>query len=91
MNGAIGKIFAKWLENALPDRKDKILHQIMECHNGNLNDSEFGIRMTGSGKIADQIHQQFAIAKKKYFPIKYRSDLNCDLHKYYKTDQLRLF
>lgn len=91
LNGAIGQIFSNWLEITLPDKKDKILHQIMECHGGNLNDSEFGRRMIGSGKIADQIHQLFSIARKKYFKNIERPPLNCSLHQFYKDDQLRLF
>ncbi len=91
LNGAIGRIFTKWLENTLPDRKDRILNQIKECHNGNLNDSRFGTRMTGSGNTAEQIHQLFALARKKYFPKEYKIQLNCDLHESYKDGQLRLF
>lgn len=91
LNGAIGTIFTKWLENVLPDRKDKILHQIMQCHEGNLHDSEFGKRMRGSGNMADQIHQLFTIARQKYFPEKQKIHLNCDLHQYHKDQQLRLF
>ncbi|MHA7055701.1 PA0069 family radical SAM protein [Aquimarina sp. M1] len=91
LNGAIGQIFIAWLENALPDRKDKILHQIMECHDGNLNDSVFGRRMKGSGNIADQIHQMFSIAKHKYFQKEDKISLNCDLHESYKDGQLKLF
>ncbi len=91
LNGAIGSIFTKWLENTLPDRKDKILHQIMECHSGNLNDSEFGRRMSGSGTIAKQIHQLFELARKKYLPNPEKIILNCDMHEAYKDGQMRLF
>ncbi len=91
LNGAIGHIFTKWLEHTLPDRKDKILHQIMQCHEGNLNDSEFGRRMKGSGTMADQIHQLFTIARQKYFPEKQSIHFNCDLHQNHKDGQLSLF
>jgi len=91
LNGAIGKIFSNWLENTMPDRKEKILHQIMQCHDGALNDSQFGRRMKGSGKIADPIHQLFKLAKKKYFPNPERIHLNCDLHNDNKNNQLTLF
>tara|TARA_R100000935_G_C2830105_1_gene164555 strand:- start:78 stop:281 length:204 start_codon:yes stop_codon:yes gene_type:complete len=47
-NGAIGGIFSDWIKKAMPDRAEKVLHQIAECHGGNLNDSEFGRRMKGS-------------------------------------------
>ncbi|WP_109301743.1 PA0069 family radical SAM protein [Aquimarina sp. AU474] len=91
LNGAIGQIFEKWLEQTLPDRKDKILHQIMQCHEGSLNDNEFGRRMRGSGTIAEQINQLFALARKKYFPVSEKIQLNCDLHEQYKDGQLKLF
>jgi len=91
LNGAIGNIFTTWLENTLPDRKDKILHQIKECHNGSLNDSQFGRRMSGSGNTADHIHQMFSIARKKYFKDGFKIHLNCDLYEPYKDDQLKLF
>ncbi len=91
LNGAIGEIFSKWLEKTLPDRKEKVLHQIADCHNGTLHDTNFKTRMVGSGIIADQIKQQFDIARKKYLPIKEKSTLNCSLHHLHKNDQLRLF
>ncbi|MDY8137034.1 PA0069 family radical SAM protein [Aquimarina sp. 2201CG5-10] len=91
LNGAIGQIFTKWLEHTLPDRKDKILHQIKECHEGKLNDNHFGRRMSGSGNLAEQIHQLFALARKKYFPERKKIELNCNLHESYKDGQLRLF
>ncbi len=91
LNGAIGGLFTQWLENTLPERKNKILNQIMQCHQGTLNDSEFGRRMKGSGAIANQIHQQFTIARQKYFSSSEKIHLNCDLHKHHKTSQLRLF
>ncbi|WP_062057027.1 PA0069 family radical SAM protein [Aquimarina longa] len=91
LNGAIGNIFTKWLTHTLPDRKDKILHQIMECHGGSLNNNEFGKRMKGSGTMADQIHQLFAIARQKYFPKNQKVYLNCEMHESYKDGQLRLF
>ncbi len=41
LNGAIGKIFTDWVRKTYIDRADKILHQIEDCHSGNLNDSRF--------------------------------------------------
>ncbi|MBP2833148.1 PA0069 family radical SAM protein [Aquimarina sp. U1-2] len=91
LNGVLDQIFTTWLEKTLPDRKDKVLHQIAECHKGNLNNSQFGIRMKGTGKTADQIHQLFEVAKRKYFSGYQKLQLNCDLHAQYKDKQLRLF
>lgn len=68
LNGAIGEIFKDWVHKALPDRADKILHQIENCHGGTLNSSEFGKRMRGEGKIAEQVALQFRLARKMYLP-----------------------
>ncbi len=91
LNGAIGGIFTDWIKKTLPDRAEKVLHQIAECHGGNLNDSRFGRRMKGEGNIAEQVEQQFAIARKKYLKGKVLPTLNCGLYKEYKEGQLKLF
>ena len=67
LNGAVGPIFEDWLMKKFPDRADKVLNQIAECHGGQVNDSRFGKRMKGEGKVAESIHQLFQISKNKYF------------------------
>jgi DNA repair photolyase len=67
LNGSIGKIFEDWLRKNFPDRFDKVWNQICEMHGGNVNDSQFGRRMTGEGNFADVIQQLFKSSKKKYF------------------------
>ncbi|WP_299548084.1 PA0069 family radical SAM protein [Seonamhaeicola sp.] len=91
LNGAIGEIFTDWIKKTLPDRADKVLHQIESCHGGRLNDSRFGTRMRGEGKIAEQINNLVRLAKQKYFKDKTMPKLNCDLHEQYKVGQLKLF
>ncbi len=66
LNGAIGDLFHDWLYKNFPDRADKVWHQIQDCHGGKVNDSRYGTRMRGEGKIAESIKQLFAFAKKKY-------------------------
>src|SRR4051812_30911010 len=39
-------LFASWLEQHFPDRKDKVLNRVRELRGGKLNDSNFGSRMT---------------------------------------------
>lgn len=91
LNGAIGSIFSEWLHTAMPDSAEKVLSQIASCHGGSLNDSRFGIRGKGEGKIAEQIHTTAKIAKKKYFNnVKFPS-LNKSLHQQYKKGQYKLF
>lgn len=91
LNGAIGGIFTNWIQKAMPDRAEKVLNQIAECHGGNLNDSVFGRRMKGSGNIAEQVAQQFRIAKKKHLSGRNSPGLNCALHEQYKQGQMKLF
>lgn len=91
LNGAIAGIFEDWIRKALPDKADKVLHQISECHGGQLNDAQFGRRMLGEGHIADQINRQFQIAKKKYGIDKKSLPLNCDLFIKTKGGQLTIF
>jgi hypothetical protein len=39
---------------------------IKSCHDGKLNDSDFGRRMSGEGKIAESIHQMFKMACNRF-------------------------
>lgn len=91
LNGAIGEIFTDWIRKTLPNKADKVLHQIQECHGGNLNDSRFGVRSRGEGKIATQIHDMVRLAKRTYFKDKSFPKLNSSLHESYKDGQLKLF
>ena len=87
LNGAIGGIFTDWIKKTLPDRADKVLHQIADCHGGSLNDSRFGIRSRGEGKIATQIHDLIRLARHTYFKDKRFPPLNHSLHEQYKPSQ----
>jgi DNA repair photolyase len=91
LNGAIGEIFSEWIKKAMPDRAEKVLHQIESCHGGNLNDSRYRTRMRGEGKIAEQINGLVKIAKQQYFKGKEMPAFNLDLHQQTKTNQLKLF
>ena len=91
LNGAIGAIFSDWIHKTMPDRAQKVLHQIESCHGGTLNDSRFGSRMHGEGKIAEQINNLVSLARQKYFKDKKMPKLNCDLHEPFKDGQLKLF
>lgn len=91
LNGAVGQVFTDWIRKTLPDRADKVLHQIEACHNGKLNDSRYGIRGRGEGKIAEQIHDLVRLAQYKYFRNKTFPKLNKEIHREYKSGQWRLF
>ena len=91
LNGAIGTIFKDWLYKTMPDRAEKVLSLIAQCHGGQLNDSRFGSRMKGDGAVAQQIQQMAHLAKAKYFKGRQFPKLRTDLHETYKDGQLKLF
>lgn len=91
LNGSIGGIFTDWIKRTMPDRAEKVLHQIESVHGGSLNDSRFGTRMKGEGEFASQVAQQFKIARKLYLKDRERPILNCELHEQFKDGQLKLF
>jgi DNA repair photolyase len=66
LNGEVKNIFYDWLHKSFPDASGKIWNHIEECHGGQVNDSRFGTRMSGEGKIAESIKQLFGMAKKRY-------------------------
>lgn len=60
--GAVEGVFDDWLRRHLPDRREKVLMRIRQMHDGQVNDSRFGLRMSGTGVVADQIHRMFVVA-----------------------------
>ena len=66
LNGSIAEVFTDWIHKAFPDRADKVLNMIRACHDGKLNDSDFGRRMSGDGSIADSIHQLFRMSVNRF-------------------------
>lgn len=91
LNGAIGNIFKDWLYKAFPDRADKVWNQICDCHDGQVSDSRWGNRITGDGKYAELIRDQFKLYCRKYNFNEDRSDLNTTLFRRLKNKQLSLF
>jgi DNA repair photolyase len=89
LNGSIGVLFEDWLRKNFPDRFEKVWNQICSLHGDNVNDSQYGRRMSGEGNVADAIHQLFRFSKKKYFQGK--SMPVYDLTKFRKGGTLNLF
>lgn len=58
-------LFSAWLEQHLPDRKNKILNRIRAMRGDKLNDPRFGARMHGEGIFAAQIAALFDSACRK--------------------------
>jgi DNA repair photolyase len=89
LNGSIGKIFEDWLRKNFPDRFDKVWNQISSLHGGDVNDSQFGRRMSGEGTLADVIQQLYRTSKRKYFAD--RGLPPYDLTKFRRGGNLSLF
>ena len=66
LNGSIAEIFSDWIYKAFPDRAEKVLNLIKACHEGKLNDSEFGRRMSGEGAVAESIYQLYRMACNRF-------------------------
>ncbi|MFN6946725.1 MAG: PA0069 family radical SAM protein [Cytophagaceae bacterium] len=91
LNGSIGDIFTDWINKTFPDKASKVLHQIRECHNGKLNDSRYGTRMKGEGKVAETINQLFKLSYKKYFKGRKMKEQNLNIYKKPGGCQLDIF
>ncbi len=66
LNGSIAELFTDWIIKAFPNKADKVLNMIRACHDGELNDSKFGRRIAGEGKVAESIHQLYKMATNKF-------------------------
>lgn len=91
LNGQIAEIFRDWAHATIPDKAERILNQIAECHGGSLNDSDWGRRIKGAGTIADQVKTTMAIAKNKYLSGREMLPLDKSHFLQLKDPQMRLF
>jgi DNA repair photolyase len=66
LNGAIAEIFDNWINQTFPGQAKKVLNLIREVHDGKLNNSNFGERMSGKGNVAEMLDQLFAINRDKF-------------------------
>ena len=91
LNGQIATLFEDWARKTIPDRADRILNQIAECHGGSLNDSQWGRRMRGEGIMAKQIYDTVVLAKTKYLKGRGMPKLDSSHYLRLKNPQLDLF
>lgn len=89
LNGALKEIFTDWIWQAFPNKAEKVLNQIAACHGGQVNDSRFGIRMQGEGKLAENIGNLHKISVQRYMKGKHLPHL--DTSKFSRGGQLSLF
>jgi len=58
-------LFADWLGQRLPERRDKVLNRLLDLRGGRLNDPRFGHRHRGEGPFAEQIRSLFQVAARR--------------------------
>ncbi len=61
----VSTLFQDWLDHHYPGRKEKVLERIRAMHDGRLNDSRFGKRMSGEGRAAEVISRLFRVTCKR--------------------------
>ena len=59
-------LIEEWLERHFPDRKDKVLNTIRQTRGGELYESTWGVRMTGTGPYAQAIAARFNAACRRF-------------------------
>ncbi|NND63160.1 MAG: PA0069 family radical SAM protein [Flavobacteriaceae bacterium] len=91
LNGQNATIFEDWARKTIPDKADRILNQIAECHGGKLNDSQWGRRIKGDGIIAQQIADTSALARRKYMGNSKMPKLDISHYLELKNPQMHLF
>lgn len=62
----IKELFGEWLEAHFPGRAKHILALVRSMRDGKLYQSEFGLRMTGSGPYADLLAKRFRLAASRH-------------------------
>ena len=68
LNDQVADIFTDWLRRTYPDRAERVLHRIRDCHGGKLGEKRFHHRRRGNGPVASVIRQQFEVARRRFFP-----------------------
>ena len=90
--GPNAALFENWLDLHYPNYKSKVMNQIKDIHGGKTGNSNFGDRMKGQGNYSNNISQQRKLARAKYFPEEFKSNLNQELFvRPSKNGQLNLF
>ncbi len=69
-------LFKEWLEQHYPERAQRILNRLKDCHDGKLYRSSFKSRMKGKGWYADMLAQRFKIAYRR-IGFSSRAELDC--------------
>ncbi len=89
--GAVREVFVDWLDRHVPNRKARVLNRLRSLRGEELNDEDFGVRMTGDGLWADTIGDLFQLACKKHGLDGPSPSLNTDSFRRRPGGQIGLF
>ncbi len=70
------ELFQDWLQEHFPDRAKHVLTLIRQTRSGNLNETKFGQRFSGTGIYAELLNRRFARASKQW-GFDHRDSLDC--------------
>jgi DNA repair photolyase len=84
-------LFDRWLEDHRPEHRDKVLARIRAVRDGALDDPSFGVRMRGTGPIADQIQALYQLACRRAGIDRHRPALSTDGFRRPSDRQMSLF
>lgn len=89
--GAVREVFVDWLERHAPERKSRMLRRLRSLRGEDLNDTDFGVRMTGEGLWADTIDDLFHLAAQKQGLDQSLPPLNTDAFRRRPGGQIGMF
>lgn len=87
----VKELFDQWLLRNYPERRAKVLNRIRALRGGELSDSKFGRRKTGSGEFAIQTRRIFEVALRRNRLERAGPDLDATGFVRAETPQLSLF
>ena len=75
---SVQPVFVDWLdENVPPEHARRVLSRIEDCRQGRLNDSQWGVRMRGTGSYAEAIAATFQTFARKFNLDRRLPELSC--------------
>lgn len=89
--GAVREVFVDWLERHAPERKNRVLRRLRSLRGEDLNDTDFGVRMTGEGLWAETIDDLFQLAVQKHGLDNTLPPLNTDAFRRRPGGQIGMF
>ena len=91
LNGAIALLFEDWILKTFPLKATRVLNLIAQSQGGKLGSSTFGVRMSGTGVLAESLNQQVRLAKQKFNLNTKIKPLSSESYSAQPTTQLTLF